>query len=87
MNKEVEKLVEQVDLAGAVLCYALVAYTNYQISEEVMDCYRDTFAKQILSENNLYLEIEEDTSYVDGAGFERKRTTKRLIPLAEELKK
>ena len=39
---------EQIDQAGLVLCYALFAYDDGVISKDVMNCYRDTFADQVL---------------------------------------
>lgn len=37
----------QIDQVGIVLCYALIAYDEDLISEDVMNCYRDTFAPEI----------------------------------------
>ncbi len=51
----VNELIEWVDLEGITLCYAMIAYGDDEIGEEIMDCYRDTFAKQILSHPDLAL--------------------------------
>ena len=54
---QVDELVRHVEWAGITLCFALAAYNEGLISREVMDCYRDTFAKQILSYPDLYQRI------------------------------
>ncbi len=51
----VKELVDRVDLAGITLCYAVIAYEGGEISRKIMDCYRDTFAPEILSHPDLAL--------------------------------
>jgi len=40
---------QAIDQVGITLCYALFAYNDDLISEEVMNLYRDTYAQEILS--------------------------------------
>ena len=38
----------EIELAGITLCYAMMAFRDELIEVDVMDCYRDTFAQDIL---------------------------------------
>lgn len=44
-----ESVVDKIDLVGSTICYALCAFRDELIEREVLDCYRDTFASEILS--------------------------------------
>lgn len=58
---------EKIDQLGITLCYALFAYNDNLISEEIMNCYRDTFADEILS---LSSSIDRDCDVCKGKGLE-----------------
>ena len=70
---------ERIELAGITLCYAVTEYAHRYIDEDIMNCYRDTYADEIL---NLPVSEEGDCGWCDGTG-KLTKTLKHLIGEAQ----
>ena len=84
---------ERIELAGITLCYAVTEYAHRYIDEDIMNCYRDTYADEIL---NLPVSDKGNCGWCNAAGYDYhdrgcqhcdgtgKRSSKTLKHLIEE---